>query len=222
MNTYFELFDSCVKQLSKFTPLFAILIGVINYHHLPLQYKLLLYLLLYGFINDQVTTFLPTAQTWPLNNLYFLFEAVIMSIILTKIEQNPVFKKIIRVAGFLIIAFWCITSFSNPHVYLLEYNKLFIPVRSAILSFIAAIMIYEKSGRDDNLFREPSFWVLVAFFTYLFCNMIVFLAISMKLNQQWDIKPIVWCVHNALSTIANLIYAYSFYLLAKRKNYAAG
>ncbi|MEO8146071.1 MAG: hypothetical protein ABI723_00475 [Bacteroidia bacterium] len=94
-------------------------------------------------------------------------------------------------------------------------------MRSIILSIISGMIIYDLSGREDYLFRNPVFWVLIGFFIYLFCNMIVLLSISLKLVENKNIIHNIWFMHNIFSGTSNLIYAYAFYLTRKGKYYAS-
>ncbi|MEO8146070.1 MAG: hypothetical protein ABI723_00470 [Bacteroidia bacterium] len=222
MQITFALIDSIAEQFSRFSPLIGIGIGALYYKHLTAVFQVLFYLLIYGFINDMVAGLLPDRNlVWPINNIYLLFETMAMGFIMISTEKRVLFKRIIRILVISIVLLWCATSIYDPGVYLLHFNRLVIPIRSAVLSVVAGIMIYDLSGREDYLFKDPTFWVLIGFFIYLFCNMIVLLSISLKLVQHLNIIPKIWFIHNIFSLSSNLIYAYAFFLTRKGKYYAS-
>lgn len=203
---YTRMLATCIEVL-------VALFGVMIFKKAGLQFRLLIFLLLYGAATDIFGwTFYKLNRTYVLIavDIYTLAEALLMVFIIQSIGLFNNLKNIFKLIYLLLFvcyvgAYFVMPLISDVGAYRGPYSFGYLST-VAVLAAWASLKWIEGAG---NKLNSPVFALLAGVFIYTFCSVFIDSFIGTTTGDA------VWWIHDAANITAYLIFAYCFYLIKK-------
>ncbi len=203
---YTRMLATCIEVL-------VALFGVMIFKKAGLQFRLLIFLLLYGAATDIFGwTFYKLNRTYVLIavDIYTLAEALLMVFIIQSIGLFNNLKNIFKLIYLLLFvcyvgAYFVMPLISDDGAYRGPYSFGYLSI-VAVLAAWASLKWIEGAG---NKLNSPVFALLAGVFIYTFCSVFIDSFIGTTTGDA------VWWIHDAANITAYLIFAYCFYLIKK-------
>lgn len=189
-----------ISSLPIFIPF---IIGLVKYHKLDKNLKVIFYLVTVGSIINGMMIYyglIYKSNVW-LSHIYTVVEFYLIVLFFYLLFEKTVFK---RIMIFLMIVFTIVVIINK--IYLESFHKIdnYTLTISAILLLVSSSM-YLVEFLSNNLivnFRDYRFIITVSLMIYFGGNLFIF-ALSNDVSG-------IWIMHNIISTLLYLVYALIF------------
>jgi len=139
-----------------------------------------------------------------------LSEILVYIYIITEIVPSEFLKKISKFLYPAAIIMWLI---SYGKVLLLAEkpiaNGFNDAASSLMLVVLAAYQLLQLTKRDEPVFRQSNFWILIGIFAYFMCCSFIFSFMTASFRSQ------IWFLHSIFFVIKSILFCIGFILIRK-------
>ena len=169
--------------------------GLVFYKYLALKFKLLAALMCIALITEIVANHLSGQR---INNLYLIHIYTVIEFVLLGIFYLYSLSDIIKKQYMILIILMYIIFFIISTLFiqkLNEYNDLTRAVKAFILIIFSALYFYKKIRFEENLNRDPVFWVNIGVLFYFTSNFLLFASSNIVLTLPRKSINVLWLIH---------------------------
>lgn len=207
-----------IYYISIFSASIPILLGFINYRILPYTFKVLLFLLTYGFITDII---LEITASKKINNLIFInlhtvIEFFLLCYFFYLLETNNFLKKGLIVTssilgGILIYNLFRPESHGKLNIIILESHYVYF----IIVIILFFIQLIKKFPIPESIFL-PLFSVLLAYLLKFAGTVLIMISYAILPAEEAEtIYPVIWIA----GIIFHILMTVAFLTASKNKEY---
>jgi|GEM_PF-3307210 len=184
-------------------------IALYNWKYLTKPYRVLFFLVLWGFLADMKILF-PAIWSWSdhILGIYVLSEILVYIYIIKEIVPSEFLKKISNFLYPTAIIMWLI---SYGKVLLLSEkpiaNGFNDAASSLMLVVLAAYQLLQLTKRDEPVFRQSDFWILIGIFAYFMCCSFIFSFMTASFRSQ------IWFLHSIFFVIKSTLFSIGFVMI---------
>jgi hypothetical protein len=201
---------SIIAYIALFSVILPIYFSFLRFKVLDREMKILLLLLLVGFVTDLLSVLFLRSQFVPwLVQLYIPLEAGLVLLIISSWQTSQKLSKFLKlIIGFYIVFWFCakITFESFNSTYYLTGT-----VSSVILTLTAGYTLFIViSERLQSLHRDKRFWVLLSFVLYYTGILLPVTLQSILVSYSKESFLIAWSITWILATFSHIFYTIAF------------
>jgi len=199
-----------LRSISTYAALLPIITGLTVFKKAGVQYRLLLFMLIYGFLTDVLVGELYKADhinsSRFLYNLFAPVEAVLLSLFFYITGYVKIIRQIAAVCIFILPAAWIVLDFEFSPLKWVDtpYNGIYVTAYEIVIASLSAACILHLTTNSPSLTVLPQFWFLLAIFVYCFCTFFVNALVQTKVMEE------IWFLHNIINIISYFIYTKAF------------
>lgn len=189
-------------------------IAIYNWRYQTKPYRVLFFLVLWGFLADMKILF-PALLPWNdhILGIYVLSEILVYIYIITEIVPSNFLRKIRKYLYPAAFIMWLI---SYGKVLLLVENPItngFNDAASSLMIVIlAAYQLLQLTKRDEPVFRQPDFWILIGIFAYFMCCSFIFSFMTASFRSQ------IWFLHSIFFALKFILFSIGFIMIRNNNN----
>lgn len=196
--------------ISTYACLLPIIAGIKVFKKAGIEFRLLFFLLVYGFVTDFFVGYLYKSGDINLSrfffNVYSPIEAVFISLFFLKVGYSKIIRQIASYGIFIWPLVWLFLDMDFKTFKWVDtpYNGIFVSAYEIVLASLSAACILHLTTTNESLFKLPLFWFLLGIFIYCFCTFFV------NALVQTNVMNDIWFLHNIINIITYLIYTKAF------------
>jgi hypothetical protein len=203
--------DSVLINISVYSSMIPISIGIYLWKKLVWEMKILLVLFIFGFATDMTVTWMPKDARWPywLEHVYVLIELILVMVILISWQKSQYVGRLFQILIGLYILFWVFAKFTYE-----PFNTTFYltgSMSSVVLALCAGYTFLLVIGDQvQTLFHDYRFWILLPFVLYFTGRLMpVALQIVLFHHSREDLY-LVWSINWVIAIISNILFSIGF------------
>jgi hypothetical protein len=202
-----------LRYISIYWTLLPVVTGLIFIRKLNFECRLILGLLIYGFITDMIVgndnIYLPLR--FFLWNFFHLIESLTLALFVNYFGKSMRIKSI---GKYLIISLPIFWVFSHKELFLpgadaMKFSPVFSVVYNMIFAVLYGYLTIKFAEVTMNLFGSGMFWLLFALFLNCFCVFFVFSFLATSFVHD------IWFVQSLLNMLVYSMVAVSFVMVSK-------
>ena len=208
--------QTTLNLISTFSALLPITVGATLIIKAGYPHRLLLFLILYGFLTDVLVGYLYlhnyTLISQFLFNIYSPVECILFCLILHSILSSSAEKKFISIFAIISIAVWLYLNVDfNPLKWHDTFlNAYYVTIYQMIIACLAASVLLQLTQQQHAMATLPIFWLSLGVFIYCFCTFVVNGLVQTNALEE------IWWLHNIINIIATLIFTQAFLTIKKQ------
>lgn len=210
------IFHNFLEQLSVYSVLLPLGLGLIIFKHLEVNSRIVILLLLFASIS-QLTSYLTSNRNiiWSFYNMYTVADSILWAIIFYRSSSYPLFK-----AGILLIIF-CLTAWSVILFYYIGPGTRFFPQMvclNSLIQLVCVLFYFYQRYRSEQILaleKEPIFWFCLGLLIYAPCT--YFLFAFFNVIQAEKKFSYLWTIHYLLNSLMYFIFSVGMYVNIKRQ-----
>ena len=201
--------------ISTYSGLIPLIAGIIVFKRVGISFRLLLFLLLYGFLTDSFVGYLYNAGEINFSrflfNIYSPVEAVFFSLFFYKTDCFKIIRQIAFSGIFIwpLIWFFLDIDLKTLHWVDTPYNGTFVSAYEIVIASLSTACILHLTTTGEILFKSPLFWSFLGIFIYCFCTFFI------NALVQTNVMNEIWFLHNIINIITCLIFIIAFLVAGK-------